>query len=1382
MATTYHVKVSGNDGNVGSDGSPFLTISKGVSVCVAGDTLEIHVGTYTGAINTIDSQTYTVPSGSSGNPITIMAHTGDVVTIQPPDNYSGIRLTTSNPTYLTFQDLIFDGVNHTTVDQQTALVYTSGGTSNNTRFIRLEVKNSYDFGFQLGTHGNVLQACLIHDNGNTSQPNTNGHGIYIGTQSNTVEDCFIYNNKGMGCQLNSGSDTGCSYNIIRRNTCYNNGARSSTTGVSIVMARGVDIQCYNNVVYQTDSRTNLQGIKAYTNSSNCQIYNNTVYGHVSYDGIAMEYYLTAPRLTNNISYNNAINIHDYGGTGTPIQVTNLTTNPSFVDAASGNFRLLSGSAARDTGTSLSSVFTTDFDGATRPQGGGWDIGAFEFSDSFIPPDTPTTYYLSTTGNDSNNGLTDLSAWATFAYAGSQMAAGDTLIVLAGTYAEQIDGADFPNGTDWTAGSGAIVIKNYPSHAVWISIIGGSAGLISLISKSYFIIDGIHVYGNAMTDGPNIQITSCDHIRIQNSSNLNAARSGILVEQTAGPISYLEFITLNIRDGGRNASGSSSCAIKVGAEAANPTGTDLHCLIDGCECRGFTGLTNDAGIQIYGGGQNDRLGGWVIKNNKLALNSVGAYLSDVTTVPTLFYNNTVRSNTLSGVILFEDDKSRIYNNTFNANGGWAIEVGTNGAVVDALISNNSLSSNTSGPIKIFNTSGTSKATITYNNLNGNGNGNAILDQNALSTVSNGTTVSPGYVDASTADFALLEGSAMINIGTTIATVTTDQVGMIRPQGSAYDIGAFERAALTALSVLRQESLSVVDTPPQRLMLPLREVVRLSDTVTAAKVAMLPGTAVLVQARSGIERANASRTNYFTVNSVMTLNGVNISTKVQVNSLHVTNILNDAADTASFSVKPGSGFTPTNGQSVSISLGSVENAIFAGTVARVTHRRLLGQMDTPYLDVECWDWRQLFNRRRVNRIYRQSVAAFTIRDVVLDVIIRDTSGFTYRNVQASTVAPDIVIFQDATPSEALTQLMHLNGGGGWYLDHDRDVHFFGTSGETGERAPTPPLTLNNTRSTLMAFNHGFDMRDVRNRSIVLAAATRTMVTVPNDIDLVSPYGIPIDEAWMFDDDENPSGYVNIGAQVFVYNDCFPLSSDILTCVTTADAGVGATEITVGDNTNFILGPIPEPGAGVAEFSGWAQDMSGGGQCFYFTASSLTPTILYTVGAPTSGYGMVATAIPTGTTLRLLNFLSATIPASGATGFDEIPQGESVRPRVIANDLASQVSLSYVEGGDGIHEYVIDAPNDGILAATQRADADLLAFAAAAGVPEQTWTSLDMNAKIGVPQQTQFTGSDPFTATLTITQVDYEFFETPKPPKRHCTARNVKVPDLADVLTGE
>lgn len=67
----------------------------------------------------------------------------------------------------------------------------------------------------------------------------------------------------------------------------------------------------------------------------------------------------------------------YGSTNGFTLSNNLTTgDPRFVNAAAGDYHLLDGSPAIDKGTA-SQAPLFDFSDASRPQGLGYDIGAYE---------------------------------------------------------------------------------------------------------------------------------------------------------------------------------------------------------------------------------------------------------------------------------------------------------------------------------------------------------------------------------------------------------------------------------------------------------------------------------------------------------------------------------------------------------------------------------------------------------------------------------------------------------------------------------------------------------------------------------------------------------------------------------------------------------------------------------------------------------------------------------------------------------------------------------------------------------------------------------------------------------------------------------------------
>ncbi|MDP9160893.1 MAG: DUF5123 domain-containing protein, partial [Acidobacteriota bacterium] len=104
----------------------------------------------------------------------------------------------------------------------------------------------------------------------------------------------------------------------------------------------------------------------------------------------------------------------------------------------------------------------------------------------------TTYYVSSSGNDSHDGQSTRSAWRHIQYAANHVQAGDTVLVLGGTYNETVN---IPVSGSATAGY--VTFHNYPSQVpivdgTGLSIPGGQYGLLNISDQSYVTVQGFEI--------------------------------------------------------------------------------------------------------------------------------------------------------------------------------------------------------------------------------------------------------------------------------------------------------------------------------------------------------------------------------------------------------------------------------------------------------------------------------------------------------------------------------------------------------------------------------------------------------------------------------------------------------------------------------------------------------------------------------------------------------------------------------------------------------------------------------------------------------------------------------------------------------------------------
>jgi hypothetical protein len=207
--------------------------------------------------------------------------------------------------------------------------------------------------------------------------------------------CFVYSNEiyENSTAGNSNQEGGVSIGLNAHCDVYNNFIKDGYSRA--IKSSGIGGKIYNNVIVnpgrdysRTDNRGS--GIHIFSGTSNKDycIWNNTIVDPKSY-GIRFDYASYNSRIENNI----IVNPGGFGSLGDssyiylPSQAdatvsynvkSRSTYQVDFVNPNADNYSLYSTSPAIDSGTDLSSQgITFDFIGTRRPQGGRFDIGAYE---------------------------------------------------------------------------------------------------------------------------------------------------------------------------------------------------------------------------------------------------------------------------------------------------------------------------------------------------------------------------------------------------------------------------------------------------------------------------------------------------------------------------------------------------------------------------------------------------------------------------------------------------------------------------------------------------------------------------------------------------------------------------------------------------------------------------------------------------------------------------------------------------------------------------------------------------------------------------------------------------------------------------------------------
>ncbi len=745
QAAEYFVRVGGNNANPGT--SPALawaTLSHAARQVGAGDTVYVGAGVFTGQVAVPQS------AGNPGEPIRFIAdttgqRTGDAGSVTLRHTSGLVHLSNSHTVHFigfrmenTSGNALYNGVSSQVVLEDCVIV--SGGA---------------------GVHGGNRTSWTIRG---TSITAAAGHAVYLENATLDIADSVLSVSAGSSSPLFAGRRSSVT---VDRVSLFGGGHGLYLDGGALTMTNTV-------LAGNTANGLHIAGAPA-TTLIHCTIHasgqdaiyagGGTLTVHNTIFSNPGRYALFAAGATITESHNL---FHGWGLQMTYgyIPPAPVLGDPMFVDAAAQEFGVRRGSPARDVGMVADGHTTTDRVGGVRPQGSGWDIGAYEGTG------LSRTVYVRTNGSDTNNGRAPGRAFRTIQRAVAEATEpGYTIYVGPGTYAQAVQigvnaGAAAVSGTAdepnrLIADTSGARTGDSPGPVV---ISGNNRAIgrgLFVSGRSHWHVEGFRFTGHGSTavqaSSGGVTLVGCtiDVPRQYGVLTSGAAPSAVLGCTFSFDAASGHTVVMRLDNGG-------SSTLRIEDNRMHHTGVEYLATGYRTVVPSTFNAANTWRYGIYASGSNNPSGSVIIRNNIISDKYVGIYGISNSSGPLVIANNTIT--------------------------GCSFSLYSSGAPAGSVVANNILSSSYYGlwgdgqiPVRAL-----CEHDITYDM-------NRLARPNLPAEV---ITSDPRLADPAAGVFALIAGSACIDAGVPDGAPEADAAGNPRPADgdadgvAAHDLGAME----------------------------------------------------------------------------------------------------------------------------------------------------------------------------------------------------------------------------------------------------------------------------------------------------------------------------------------------------------------------------------------------------------------------------------------------------------------------------------------------------------------------------------------------------------------------------------------------------------------